>query len=242
MSQVDFLQDFLSSIYALILTVIGVVIGEVAVYSILEARKKPKFDIQPASKINCVFGFSVSMIKKNVMNARIRCNKKVCLWEDEKGGKIEKKDLMAGDAPSFVFPFQGTVEYIEDISKIPHYWSIGKEDSIQAGILVKVKNVDTGEVIYTDGVAIPKHTSTGANTASMHFFGYQKEPHFDVSIIIIGEGIEEKRNFLARVTLKNLNIPVIKEGKPLMDYVSCAFELKPQVRFYRRKWGINFTY
>ena len=80
------------------------------------------------------------MIKKNVMNARFRCNDKTYLWHESKGeAKWAKKDLLVGDEPSYVFPFEGNVEYVEDLSKIRH-WQITKDKFAEGGgVIVKVK-------------------------------------------------------------------------------------------------------
>jgi hypothetical protein len=54
---------------------------------------------------------------------------------------------------------------------------------------------------------------------------------FNASIRIIGEGVEEKRDYSLNVGLNSLIVPAIKEGKPLMDYVSLSFALKKKSFF-----------
>lgn len=64
-------EDFLSPIYTLFLTIIGVVIGEVALYTYLRARERPKDIIDTAHKEDKL-GFSVSVRRKMIKDAGVR--------------------------------------------------------------------------------------------------------------------------------------------------------------------------
>lgn len=51
-----------------------------------------------------------------VKDARVRCNDKTYSWVEENGQTIERKDLYVGDVPSKFFPFEGSLEYREDVT------------------------------------------------------------------------------------------------------------------------------
>jgi len=209
----EFIQSW---IFPLIWTIIGVVIGELAVFSYLEARKRPKIVIGILKKENKL-GFCVSVEKRTIKDARVRCNGINYPWEN--GTNIERKDLYVGDNPSSFFPYQVSAEFIDDVSKVTR-WSI-RENEKSGGVSIAVKEIITQKIVFNSVCQIPKDATL------MHVFAdYAETPAFIASIRIIGEGIEETRDYPLRVGLKGLTIGAIKEGKPLMDYVTYGFELK----------------
>jgi hypothetical protein len=49
---------------------------------------------------------------------------------------------------------------------------------------------------------------------------------FIASVRIIGEGVEERRDYSLNVGVDGHVVSAIREGRPLMDYVSYSFALK----------------
>jgi|GEM_PF-5393047 hypothetical protein len=223
------LSEFaVSTLFALIVSVIAVVIGELALYPFLKKLEKPKMEIEPISKVGYLFGFSVTMIKKNVINARVLCNGKECMWEDEKKGKIDKKDLFAGGKASIVLPFEASVQWVEDVKKYPHFnYPAQFKGTETGGIVLRIKEVADNEIVFTNAFPVPilkleNGTVTGIRINANH------DPYvpIPVTFTIIGEGIEEKRDYCASAFLQWVDIPVFKEGKPDLDYISTLFILK----------------
>lgn len=205
------------------LTIVGVVIGEVALYAYMKARERPKIVIDVARKEEKL-GFKVSVKRRMIKDARIRCNNISYPWE-ENNTNIGRKDLYVGDEPSLFFPFQAKVEYVDDVSNFERVVAEGSEESGK-GILITVRDIATQKIIYRYLISIPTHTVT------MQLYArYADKPRFSASIRIIGEGIEEEHDYALFVGLNNISIPVIKEGKPLMDYISYSFELKKRGLF-----------
>ncbi len=109
-----------SAIVYFILEFIAVVVGSLAVYYLLKAREKPKVIINTCRKTTedtqnrrvSDLGFAVSVKRRMVKDARIRCNGKKCSWIEEDGQIVERKDLDIGDVPAQFFPFEGTLEYL----------------------------------------------------------------------------------------------------------------------------------
>jgi hypothetical protein len=217
-----FWESFPSPIYWAILTIIGVVIGGLAVYYLLRVRGKPRLFIQTLVKGDNL-GFGVSVERNMIKDARVRCNDINYFWED--GTRLERKDLYVGDAPSSFFPYRVNVEYVNHISEHSK-WTYEDETRFSGGVLITVKEMATQKTVHVEGHPIPKNVMT-----PVVFARSPKEPIFDASIRIIGEGVEEKRDYSLNVGLNSLIVPAIKEGKPLMDYVSFSFELKKKSFF-----------
>lgn len=210
------LEDFLAqSIGYIIAFVIGVA-SAVLAGILIKKRERPKVIIDTAQKDDRL-GFSVSVRRRMIKDARVRCNNIDCSWEDTT--KIERKDLYVGDVPSLFFPFQVNVEYTTDISKYPT-WATDQEQS-EGGVLVTVKEITTQKIVYVEGYSIPKKV-----TAIFVLANYANRPLFNATVRIIGEGVEEERDYSLHVGLNNLIIPAIREGKPIMNYVQCGFMLK----------------
>jgi hypothetical protein len=224
------LEDFLSSIRDLVLTIIAVVIGEVALYTYFRARERPRIIIGFASGRGPEMRnmeFDISVKRHTVKNARVRCNNISYPWT-EGDAEVDCKDLFVGDEPSSFFPFHASTEYVDDVTKygspLAHALNKGKKDS-NKGVLVTVREVKTEKIVYSEVYPFPidafglwiiaKTTERARNLATK----------FDVSIRIIGEGIEEVKDYSLQIRLKFLHVPVTEPGEPKMDDIDCSFEL-----------------
>lgn len=205
----------------LIVTIIGVLITEVALYYYFKRHEKPKINIETIRKDEKL-GFTVSVGKKMIKDARIRCNNINYTWDDG----ASRRDLFVGDTPSIFYPFETKIKYAEDITEYPH-WGLNKTElESGTGIIVSVVEITTQKTVYVEGIPIPK------NSDFLFLDGrYSNKPLLKVSIRIIGEGIEEEKDYTLHIGLSNLLIPAIKEGKPIMDYAKCTFQLKKKWRF-----------
>ena len=200
----------------IIIAMVSILLAE----QLLSYWRKPKFIFSTEQKGDKL-GFSVKVQKKNVIGAKVRCDGKAYSWDDE--NKAEEKNLYVGDAPSSFFPFQVIVDYVEDTG------NEGKEELAKA-IIIAVREITTQKVFYGYCVLIRPQASQMFLSAIS-----RDKPLYNVSIRIIGEGIEEVRDYSLYVGLDSLSIPVIKEGKPLMDHVSYSFEAKKKSLF---RWKI----
>lgn len=217
--QVSPILDFLVNQFTvLMVTIIGVVISEVALYYYFRRREKPRINISVSNEKDRL-GFSVSTEKKVIRDARVRCNKINYAWENQDGAKIERKDLYVGDLPSTFYPFQVKLEYLEDITKYRRW--IWDEEGGTGGIVASIIEAETKKTVFTAGYQIPQKA-----TAMWVMGKFAGKPFYDLSIRIIGEGIEEVKDYSLHIGLNSLLIPVIKEGKPIMDNVQCGFQLK----------------
>lgn len=218
-----FWESFLSPIYSLVFTAIGVLIGGLAVYYLLRVRGKPRISIKTLVKGDNL-GFSVSVERSMIKDARVRCNNVNYFWED--GTRLERKDLDVGDVPSSFFPYQVNVEYVDDIS-IHSKWTYDKIEGKEpyGGVLITVKEMTTRETVHVKGYPIPKNVKTPS------IFAPYASDLLSACVRIIGEGVEEKRDYSLNVGLNSLIVPAFKEGKSLMDYVSFSFALKKKSFF-----------
>jgi hypothetical protein len=218
MVDLDFLRD---CIVAIVLTVVGVVIADM----ILTYHRKAKFVIETIHKGDKL-GFSVSVKRRTIKDARVRCNNMDYPWEN--GTTSKRKDLFVGDTPSFVFPFQAKVEYVDDISSKFKDW-IKKDGEDPNGILITIREISTQDVVGSYGIPL----SFPKGSAQAFIYGHFDRIHFlDASIRIIGEGIEEERDYLLRVGLDTIYIPAIRDGKPVPELISYRFELKKRFVFW----------
>ncbi len=213
----------LSTTITLILTIIGVVLGELALYPLLKKLEKPKILIKAVHKDGNLFGFSIQMLKKNVLNARVRCNHTNCFWE-EKEGRIPKKDLMAGDDPSFVYPFIASGEVFE-VNASPF---LADELKGRQGLLLKITETESKKLVFIGSYFVP----ISAKIKKWIFTPERVDvPNFNVSLTIIGEGIEEKKEYVANVTLSWVS-PVFKDGKPDLHSVDFEFVVEERKRLH----------
>ncbi|MGD0029391.1 MAG: hypothetical protein ABSC91_10685 [Candidatus Bathyarchaeia archaeon] len=165
----------------------------------------------------------MSVERNMIRDARVRCNNINYFWEDRT--RLERKDLYVGDAPCSFFPYRVNVEYVSHISENSG-WTHEEESRLSGGVLITVKEMTTQKTVHIEGHPIPKNFTT-----PVVFARSPSEPIFNASIRIIGEGVEEKRDYSLNVGLDSLIVPAIKEGKPLMDYVSISFALKKKSLF-----------
>jgi hypothetical protein len=217
MSSLSSIWDWFAQAIWYIITFIGGVVTVVLSEVLMDYLKKPKFIIETIHKGDKL-GFNVRVKKRTVKDARIRCNNIDYFWEN--GNKIERKDLYVGDNPSSFYPFQVTVEYAEDVSNYPRWVSSDKEYE-KGGVLLTVREITTQKTVYVEAFPIPKGV-----TIMWFYSHYTEKPLFNASIRLIGEGIEEERDYSLWVGLNNLVVPAIREGKPIMDYINYGFEVK----------------
>jgi len=202
----------------IITSIIGVVIAELALYRYFKNREKPKITITTIQKDNKL-GFNVSADRRMIKDARVRCNNVNYRWEnEEENSKLDRKDLFVGDAPSVFYPFCIEIKFVKDLKRYFRYAFEGAENE---GIVVSLTDLKTENIVFQEAYAIPQ------GSKSMLVLGqYSKENSMDLSIRIIGEGIEEVKDYSLHVGLSNLIIPLIKDGEPEMEHVTCSFMLK----------------
>jgi hypothetical protein len=231
----DLLEAFYSQAIGIIF---GVVIGVVTLVLfevLLRYWKKPKITITTSRKEKKL-GFSVSVDKQMIKDARVRCNGKSYSWEDETEEK--RRDLYVGDDPSSFYPYRINSEYLDDASNYTRVAPLEKTISISGWVLITVKEIASQETVFQCAYPIPQ---LPVLTSVEIYARHHPLPRFNVAIRIIGEGVEEKRDYSLILGLKDLNIPV-KEGKPLMEYVSVNFELEKESFFFRHKDRFPFFF
>jgi len=220
------IEDFFSQSWAIL---VGIFIGVVTVLLaeiIVNYLKKPKLIFDVVNVENNV-GISVSVQRKTIKDARVRCNNISYPWFSisKEGTKIEteKKDLYVGDIPSVFFPYQASVEYVRNINT-PQYnrYFLTKQPLNEPceGIVITVKEKITQKQVYNVAYSIPEHLKY-----MTVFAKYTIEPVIKASVRIIGEGMEEEKDYSLSIGLNNMNVPM-RDGKPAMDYISFGFELK----------------
>ena len=231
---------------------IAVMAGSLAVYYLLRAKEKPKILITAFSRTTentenyrtRDVGFAVSVERKMVKDARVRFNDKNYSWVEEDGKTVERKDLHIGDAPSKFFPFESTIKYVEDITKYPSaiFHALPTMnitiESTKNGILTTLNDSITKQNILSDGIIIPKFPQklpNGLYLSSLRIKGSANMRKFkdDVSIKLIGEGIEEKKDYVMCVWTFGSDIPIIAE-KPVMNQIKVSLILKAKKRFRLR--------
>jgi len=172
-----------------------------------------------------------------VKNAQVICNLKKCDWEeDDNGKKGPKKTLIPGDNFSNVFPFQAKVKEVDDMSKFSSFpiYSPKSNDSLsQKGLLFTIEEIATSTIIGTWGCIIPDQRNI---FLTPNLGAPQLELKLGISLRVIGDGIEEARNYLLLIGFDRLFAPPqIPEGKSLADYIGCEYEIEEKRRFGWRK-------
>jgi hypothetical protein len=233
LSLVDALSQFWGYIVELIVTVVGLLIAE-HLYSLI---KKPKIYITPITKGDRL-GFSVSVEKKMVKDARVRCNNRTYMWEN--GEARERKDLHIGDEPSSFYPYSVNSKYLKDASDYTHLTVDGAKT---VGYLLTTIIELYVKIVFQCAYPIIEATASPETTASpFESLEVKASPPYyspiHASIRIIGEGIEEKRDYSLAIGLKNLKIP-IKEGKPSVEGVSYNFELVKKPHILKRLFSVH---
>ena len=202
-----------------IVEVIAVVVGSLAVYYLLKGKDKVKIIIQSVRKDDKL-GFAVNVERKTVKHAQVRCNDIDYDWENQNGDLSHETTLWAGDnRPQVFFPYRSGVVYVEDISKYGDIKVIGCEGT-KGGILIFVEDVKTQKILYQFPSRLIKgFTSLNATSST-------SERHIEASIKIIGEGMEERRDYQGFLSVKKISIPVIVEEKPLLNKITYEFGFK----------------
>lgn len=209
---------------AFIIGVVSVLLAEV----IMSRWRKPKITIETARSVDRL-GFSISVTNKEVKHAKARCNNIGYPWEN--GKKVETKTLIVGDNPSQFFPYQLIYEETDDISKFLKNETRYEEKT--SGILMTVRETTTNNIVYRYVLPSlpPRLTATGL----MRFLEYTSKPQFDASIRIIGEGIDEVRDYSLHIGLNDILMPLMKESESLMDFVRYDLKREPLYRRLKKK-------
>lgn len=223
-----FLQQYAGE---LTVTIVGMVIVEVALHHYFGSREKPRIIIIPARSKDHRVGFGVKVEKKTVKHAMFICNNRKYDWEDENGNKTSEVMLVCGDSFKTVFPFQGKIEEIKDMSKFsgPVYSATENESLSQKGYLFKIEEISTGTTFNSWGCIIPKQHNVPIvlNSSSPQ---YVLIP--GVSLRVIGDGIEEVRNYRLLFNGGNVLAPEkTPEGKSLVDYLDAEYAIREIRRF-----------
>lgn len=223
-------------LFGILITVVGIVLGD----ALLNYWKKPKIVIDVSNGKEGLLGFFVYIRKKSVKDATVRCNNVRCDWEKEDGTKCEKVDLRIGDPPVAFYPYVSSAQYVEKLEDLYGSANILLSDGKQeytGAVLILVRELATEKIVYNIALAIQKNL-----TAFSYLGQWARTPFFKTSIRIVGEGIEEESDYILQVGLNNALVHPIKEGKPLMDYVIWAFEVKKSAKFFYRKKRTKFIY
>jgi hypothetical protein len=231
----DFIVNNASTIIILILTgVFAILIAEI----LLASWKKPKFVFQVSNVKQGKIGFAVYIRKKQVKEATVTCNGVKYEWEKEDGAKSESLDLRIGDPCVFFYPFGVRAEFIEDLTKIRVLSYVSSHIELyQGGLALLITEPVTGKIIHNIGYAIPAHSKS-----LVVFAPWDIQDAFNVRIRIVGEGIEEESEYILRVGLRYLIIQPIIDGKPLMQYVNWAFEIKNTSKYFYRRQKERFIF
>jgi hypothetical protein len=207
-------------------------------------------------------GFTVSVKRKMVKDARVRCNGKKYSWVEEDGQPIERKDLDVGDFPAQFFPFEGTLEYrenmtleyLKNVSKLPsnYHWVYFQDKQgkplfslSKNGVLITLKDKLTKEIILSNGIVLPnfeelpKDDLEGIDIKSS--LNISRLKTFDISIRLIGEGIEEEKDYVMSISICDVNMSLIKD-KLALNQIKVSFNLKPKKRFYFKNQDFTLAF
>lgn len=206
-------------------------------------------------------GFVVSVKRKMVKDARVRCNGKEYSWVGEKDDTVERKDLYVGDIPSKFFPFEGTLEYLENVtveylkntSKLPsnYHWAFFADKKHKPllglsnkGVLMTLRDKVTKETILSNGIVLPRFEELPKD---FHAWDVQASLNvnrlktFDVSIRLIGEGIEEEKDYVMSLSFYALNMSVI-EDKLALNQIKVNLNLKSKKRFHFKNQDFTLAF
>jgi hypothetical protein len=152
-------------LFEFLITVEGVVVAELLIYEMLKASEETELKIKIHSKKERL-GFSVESVNKTIKDAYPICNDIRYQWEDEDGSLHNVTDLYVGAKPSYFYPFTVTTEQI---------------DGMPGMVFSEAQGIDyIGKIPHED-------------KADSHNGIIPGLP--DVSIRIVGEGIETKRDY-----------------------------------------------
>jgi hypothetical protein len=233
------IMDYIiNNAFIIITTLIVGVLSAFIAGVLLTHWKKPKLLIEADNRKEGKLGFSVCVQNKEVKNATVSCNKIKYQWEKDEGIKTDKVDLRVNDDPISFYPFDVTAQFSEDLSNA-RFWDIGSNEIkkyLGAVSLVITEPTDR-RIVYRSNYAIPY----GAKSLVV-FAPWNLDDVFTVRLRIVGEGLEEESDYVLRVGLRNLTIHPIVDGKPLMEYLLWAFEVKSASKIFNRKHRASFIY
>lgn len=155
-----------------------------------------------------------------IKDSRVRCNNINYPWEkgDE---KIERKDLYVGDTPSVFFPYQVSWEYVNEI---PHPFRANRiidRKPSDVGILLTIKEISTQKIVFKESLLIPKDGDKFLMVAEP-----KKRLTFNTSIRLIGEGVDDDKDYSVKIELNDLVHQDIKEGKFTSNQMWLTFKLR----------------
>ena len=157
---------------------------------------------------------------------------------ERRWAKCKSLDLRIGDPCVFFYPFDIKAEFIEDLSQIRIFtYASSHIERYSGGLSLLVTESATRRIIYNVAYAIPVHSKY-----LIVFSPWNIKDVFPVRIRIVGEGIEEESEYVLRIGLRNLVIHPIVDGKPLMEYLFWAFEVKNASKYFYRKQKERFIY
>ena len=199
LSLVSFLAQHLSVfVTGIVATVVSLLVYDL----IMSKRGKPKVTIKP-KQVNGKLGFSVDIKKKNVARGGVFINRKKYVWSNEDGtpwlnedGKPFERKYLDVKIPSFIFLFQINGEFVDDLSV--------KKDGLpkKEGLFISVKEIGTQETVFSDGYSIPKEEE--------HIAGFfdldDNQQSVNLKMVLIGDGLEEEKDYIAVLRLKRLDI------------------------------------
>jgi len=218
MSLPDSIRDFLASyMVEFVIVVIGSVLASLILYPLLRNLEKPKFSFETVQDVDKL-GFRISVKKRMIKDCRVRCNNINYSWEDG-DKKIERKDLYVGDTPSVFFPYQLSWSYVKEIPHPSRANRVINKKPSDVGVLFTIKELSTKNILFKEYFLM-------RNDRFMMIPEYKKECTFNASIRVIGEGVEEVKDYSVKIGLKDLGYPEIKEGKFTSDQIWVTFELK----------------
>ena len=191
----------LQGLFEFLITVEAVLIGELALYEILKTFEETDLTIKMHSKKGKL-GFSVESNNRTIKNAYPTCNEIRYQWEDDHGLMCSVKDFYVGAKPSYFYPFTWTVE--RKVEADGHEINVIMLDEVKGNTSVWVDRE------WGMAETLPDGTIIGLPS--------------DVSIRIVGEGNETKRDYKISV------FPF--DDARFRSELHTLFELKKQ----RRKW------
>ncbi len=134
-----------------------------------------------------------------------------------------------------------TFEYLENVSKLPseYHWIYVRDKKgkpllglSNKGLLITLKDKATKEIILSNGLLLPRleklpddfHVSEMKGSLNL-----SRLKQFDVSIRLIGEGIEEEKDYTMSLSFCYVDMSVIKD-KLALNQVKVSLNLKNKRR------------
>jgi len=219
-----FLQGILLE---LVLTVEGVLVADMAFNHYKKRSERLKISIESTMK-GSDLGFKVSTLNKTIKSAKVRCNNNSYDWDLGSKGSQREVDLLVGDEPSKFFPFKTSVRWLnmDEIRNLPfrtsfHPLESPTAETIAGGFLFNITEVNINKEVWRLILMVPE---------GMESFAMQNpltsQMHLPVSIRIIGEGVEEVRDYSSPVVLGTITMiwPRPLQGDdPTVPVVGYAF-------------------